>query len=404
MAAELILKLAIILLAAKHLGELFKKINLPSLLGELVAGIILGPAVIGWIGGEKFLDVLAEIGIILAIFLAGFEQGDISELLQHKNTSLSISAMSSTIPILAVVLITQYQGYTLLTSLFLAVALGATSMGVSLRSLAGVDETQTRVGRTVIGSLVVNDITGLLLLTGVATYADISLGAGGSIGQQILESLGGVALCFAVFYIGIKTIPRLTHNFIDLDVEQAQFSLAVIIILVLAWFASTFGLSSIIGAFIAGLILSRSPVFETKTFHEKVLSVSYGFFVPVFFVMTGTYLEFANFFANALRALLFLAVITPLQIAVGYIASRVSGYSDREGLLVGLGMLPYGEVTLVVMSALINLSQTNDALSQADITGLFSTVLVLILFTVVLAPTLMKLVNHYLPRHEHIRK
>jgi Kef-type K+ transport system membrane component KefB len=396
MAGAIILKLAGILLLAKLLGEAFKKLHLPSLLGELVAGIILGPAVIGWIGGEAFLDVVAEIGIILAIFLAGYEQGNISELLQYKQTSLTISALSSTIPIFAVIAITQYQGYSLLTSLFLAVALGATSMGVSLRSLMGVDETNTKIGKTVIGSLVANDITGLLLLTGVATYADIATGAGGNITMQILESLGGVALCFLTFYIGIKTVPRLSHSFLDLDVEQAQFSLAVIIILVLAWFASAFGLSSIIGAFFAGLILSRSPVFETKTFHEKVLSISYGFFVPVFFVMTGTHLEFANFFTNALRALLFLAVITPLQIGVGYAASRFNGYTDREGLLVGLGMLPYGEVTLVVMTALLGLVETNPDVFPGDISGLFSSVLVLILFTVILAPTLMKLVNKLL--------
>lgn len=402
MAELLLLKLAIILLSAKLLGELFKLFSLPSLLGELAAGIILGP-IIGFIGGEQFLGVIAEIGIILAIFLAGFEQGNISDLLQHKRTSLSISAMSSTIPILAVVAITQYQGYSLLTSLFLAVALGATSMGVSLRSLQGVGETKTRVGRTVIGSLVVNDITGLLLLTGVATYADVTIGGGGSIATQILESVGGVALCFTVFYIGLKTLPRITHNFIDLDVEQAQFSLAVIIILVLAWFASAFGLSSIIGAFIAGLILSRSPVFETKTFHEKVLSISYGFFVPVFFVMTGTHLEFANFFTNALRALFFLAVITPLQIGVGYVASRLSGYSDREGLLVGLGMLPYGEVTLVVFSSLLTLSEQNPSFFPRSVPGLFSSVLILILFTVILAPTLMKLVNSLSRNNESVR-
>jgi len=396
MAGAILLKLAAILLLAKLLGEAFKKLHLPSLLGELFAGILLGPAVIGWIGGEAFFDVVAEIGIILAIFLAGYEQGNISELLKHKQTSLTISALSSTIPILAVVAITQYQGYSLLTSLFLAVGLGATSMGVSLRSLMGVNETQTRVGKTVIGSLVVNDITGLLLLTGVATYADIATGAGGSITIQILESLGGVALCFLTFYIGMKTLPKLSHSFIDLDVEQAQFSLAVIIILLLSWFAAAFGLSSIIGAFFAGLILSRSPIFETKTFHEKILSISYGFFVPVFFVITGTHLEFANFIQNAIRACLFLAVITPLQIGVGYISSRINGYSTREGLLVGLGMLPYGEVTLVVMTALINLSEANPSAFPGDITGLFSSVLILILFTVILAPTLMKLVNKFL--------
>ena len=394
MAEILILKLAIILLLAKALGELFKKVHMPSLLGEVLAGIILGPPILGFIGGEEFLTVVAEIGIILAIFVAGFEQGNIQELLKHKETSILISGLSSTLPILAVVFIAQYQGFSLLTSLFLAVGLGATSMGVSLRSLEGVNEIRTKVGKTVIGSLVINDITGLLLLTGVATYAGIILSGSGSILWEMGYALGSVLLSFIIFYVGMKSIPRLTHRFIHLKVEEAQFSFAIIVILGLAWFAASFGLSSIIGAFVAGLILSRSPVFETKTFHEKILSVSYGFFIPIFFVMTGTHLTFANFWENALRALLFLGVIATVQVGCAFLATRFFNYSKREGLVVGLGMLPYGEVTLVVMTALLGLVESNSsAFAGQDIQGLFSSVLILILLTVILTPLAMKLVN-----------
>lgn len=397
MAEILILKLAVILLFAKALGELCKKFSLPSLLGEVFAGILLGPPLLGFIGGEPFFGTIAEIGIILAIFIAGFEQGNISELLRYKSTSTLISGLSSTLPVLAVIGIMQLQGYSVLTSLFLAVALGATSMAVSLRSLMGVQETETKVGKTVIGSLVINDITGLLLLTGVATYGEIVLGGGGSLLWEIGKALVSVALCFALFYFGMRTIPKLTHNFINLRVEQAQFSFALIVILTLAWFAASFGLSSIIGAFFAGLILSRSPIFETKTFHQKISSMSYGFFIPIFFVMTGTHLEFANFFENLIRAVLFLGVITTIQVGSGFLASKINGYTNREGLLVGFGMLPYGEVTLVVMTALLNLVDRNPSFfTGEDVTGLFSTSLILIMLTVVLTPMFMKLVNRYM--------
>jgi Kef-type K+ transport system membrane component KefB len=125
--------------------------------------------------------------------------------------------------------------------------------------------------------------------------------------------------------------------------------------------------------------------------------MSYGFFIPIFFVMTGTHLEFANFFENLIRAVLFLGVITTIQVGSGFLASKINGYTNREGLLVGFGMLPYGEVTLVVMTALLNLVDRNPSFfTGEDVTGLFSTSLILIMLTVVLTPMFMKLVNRYM--------
>jgi len=179
-----------------------------------------------------------------------------------------------------------------------------------------------------------------------------------------------------------------------MKVEEAQFSLAIIIILMFAWLAGQFGLSSIIGAFFAGVILSKSSVFENHTFVEKISSLSYGLFVPVFFAFTGSQLAFDNFGQNITRALIFLGVITTVQIGCAFFATKINKYSNREGLLVGLGMLPYGEVTLVVMAALITLSKTKpEFFVGQDVYGLFSSVLLLIMMSILLTPILMKLVN-----------
>jgi Kef-type K+ transport system membrane component KefB len=393
--AEFILSLALILLFAKVLGEIAQKFKLPGLLGEVIAGVLLGPAVLGFVHVSEAFHFIAEIGIIMLIFMAGFEHGNIKELLKYKNTSILISALSSTLPVIAVVLLAMnVYDFSLVTSLFLAVALGATSMGVALRSLISVDQIDTKVGKTVIGSLVLNDITGLILLTVAVTYGDIATGGSANILFAVGKSVLSVLLCFILFYFGFKIIPKLTYKFINFKVEEAEFTFALIIVLLASWVASYLGLSSIIGAFVAGMILSRSPVFETRNFHQKIFSISYGFFVPVFFTLIGVQIVFDNFWSNLARALIFFVIITAIQVFFAAMASRINKYSVKESLFIGISMLPYGEVSLIVMSSLLTLSAANEAFFIGqDLTGLFSSVLLLIVLTVVANPLLMKLTN-----------
>lgn len=398
MEISFILTLALLILLAKVLGELCEKISLPSLVGEILAGIILGPQVLRIFVPDETFHSFAEIGIILLIFIAGFEHGSIKDLLEYKKTSIFVSLLSTILPVIAVIFFSLSLGFSLLTCLFLAVALGATSMDISLRSLVGVKEIDSKVGKTVIGSLVLNDLTGLVLLSGVVGYAGIVTGGEGSLFIEIIKVLLSVIIFFVIFYFGFIYLPKLTTWFMKFKVEEAQFSLAIIIILISAWAASNFGLSSIIGAFFSGIILSRSPVFENHTFVEKVSSLSYGFFIPIFFAMTGALLSFDNFGAHLTFALLLLGMITIIQIIFAFIAAKLSRYTVRESLLVGVGMLPYGEVTLVAMSALISLSlEKPEFFRGQDITGLFSSVLLLIFISIIITPLLMKLVSYLLP-------
>ena len=330
------------------------------------------------------------------IFVAGFEHGSIKELLRYKNTSITISALSSSMPIIAVVLFALFKGFSLLTALFLAVALGATSMGVSLRSLIQVKEIDSRVGKTVIGSLVLNDMTGLMLLTLVASYASVVTGGGANLMWEIAKVFLSILFFFLIFYWGFVHLPRMTTYSVNFRVEEAQFSLALILVLVSAWAASFFGLSAIIGAFFSGVILSRSPIFHNFSFTQKISSLSYGFFIPIFFAFTGAQLSFDNFWDNIVLALIFLALITTVQIGFAFLSAKWHKYSNRESLLVGVGMLPYGEVTLVVMSALITLSSAKpEFFVGQDISGLFSAILLLIIMTIVLTPIFMMLIEKF---------
>lgn len=404
MELSFILVLALLILLAKVLGELAEKMRLPSLVGEVLAGIILGPQLFNTLGHPEILNYFAEIGIILLIFTAGFEHGSIKELLKYKSTSILISVFSNSLHFAIVIFFSIYLGFNLLTSLFIAIALGATSMGVSLRSLMSINEIDSRIGKTVIGSLVLNDMLGLILLTCVASYAEIVTGGSANIWIQIAKVFGSILLFFIIFYFGSMYLPKLTTFSIKFRVEEAQFSLAIVLILLSAWAASYFGLSSIIGAFFAGIILSRSPIFESHTFIEKISSLSHGFFIPIFFAVIGSQLVFHNFIANITRALLFFIVIDGLLVLGGFIACKINHYSTREALISGLGLLPYGEVTLVVMSTLITFATTRPQYFVGqDIQSLFSSILLLIILTIIMTPLLMFLVN-YLMKEPILKK
>lgn len=394
MEISFILVLALLILLAKVLGEIAEKMKLPSLVGEVLAGIILGPQLLNTLGQPELLHYFAEIGIILLIFTAGFEHGSIKELLRYKSTSILISVFSNSLNFAAVILFSLYLGFNFLTALFIAIALGATSMGVSLRSLIGINEIDSRIGKTVMGSLVLNDILGLILLTCVASYAEIITGGSANIWVQIAKVVASITIFFIIFYFGSMYLPKLTTFSIRFRVEEAQFSLAIVLILLSAWSASYFGLSSIIGAFFAGIILSRSPIFESHTFIEKISSISHGFFIPIFFAVIGSQLIFDNFLVNITRALLFFIIIDGLLVLVGFIACKINHYSNREALISGIGLLPYGEVTLVVMSTLITFATTRPQYFVGqDIQGLFSSILLLIIITIIMTPLLMRLVN-----------
>ena len=394
MNGEIILNLALLIFLAKILGELAQRIKMPAILGEILAGIILGPSLLNVITANDVFSTFAEMGVILLIFLAGFEHGNIKDLFKYKNTTIQVSILSIVLPAVVVVILTQIQGFSLITSLFLAIALGGTSMGISLRYLISIDEVDTKVGKTVIGSLVLNDILALFLLTIVVTFAEISTGGNANILLEIGKVVLSVLICFIIFFISLKFIPKLTNSFIKFRTEEAQFSFALIIILLSAWAAANFGLSTIIGAFLAGIMLGKSPIFETHSFQQKINSISYGFFIPVFFGVTGAQISFNNFGASLSNALLFLLVIGSVQVGCAFVVTLINKYKVREGLLVGVAMLPYGEVTLVVMSALIALSVAKPSyFIGEDMMGVFSSILILILLTIIFTPLFMKLIN-----------
>ncbi len=396
---EYLLILAIILICAKILGEFSEKIGIPSILGELGTGIILGPALIGLIHdpSEPVFALMAELGIIMLLFVDGFEHVDIKGMLKYKRVSLTLSAVTNIAPLVCVTLWGMSVGFPLETSLMLGIALGATSISIVVRTLIDCNLINSKPGRTLLGSLVINDITCFIMM---AIVVGVVSSSSGDLAFDVLKVMGGIGVFFLLFVIAEYVMPYVILYAVRLKVEEAQFSLAFVVVLLAAYFAANLGLSTMIGAFFAGLVLSRSAILETETFAQKISSISYGLFIPLAFVMTGARIEMAHLGETLTLAVYMLALMFALHMTVGFIVGKVFKYRKWDFAVIGLGMVPYGEVSLIVMTALITMARTipggverlGGPLGEAGLMNLFSAVLILIVMTVLITPVLMRLV------------
>jgi Kef-type K+ transport system membrane component KefB len=402
---EQLLALAVLLVFAKIFGELCERIGLPSILGELGAGIVLGPAAFGLIDpGNETFRLFSEIGIIMLLFVAGFEHVDIKSFLGNKKASITLSVVSSFVPLTGVVLWGMSMGYPLQTALLLGVALSATSMGITVRSLLDCDLLISKPGKTILGSLVINDITGLVLMT---IIIGVVSSTSGNILMDSIFVMGGISVFFMIFVAAELVMPYLMAAAVRLRVEEAQFTLAFVVILFSAFLAEEFGLSTMIGAFFAGIALSRSSVLETETFSQKLSSVSYGLFIPIFFAITGAMIRLDNIAVAGGLALMMLCVITSLQMGSAFTVGKIFKFSNWKALLLGIGMLPYAEVTLIVMTALVGLANLQPEVfgGTAGVEGiqtLFSGVLLLIAMTIIITPIAMKFVGKKIKKESHL--
>lgn len=381
---EFVISLIILLVGAKLLGEVAERIGLPSVIGYIFTGIFAGPMILN-ISTAADVAAFAELGIILMLFVTGFEQGNIESLVKNFREIFTVSTMGYFIPYAAVMITSMAFGLNFNQALLLGLILSATDSGITIKSINSVGKLGTKAGQTMLGVCVMDGTMGLIIFTAVMTYL--------SVGRLDLIEIGSVIVAiFAflfVFFIIQKLVPLLINKIEHLTVEQAEFSFAFIFMILLAIVAEMFGLHGIIGAFLAGTLLARSPIAGTN-FIEKISSISYAIFVPLFFVWTGLLLN--------LQTLTIMAfVVTGAALianAIGaYYAGKISGFSEEDNLLLSVSMLPRGDINLILVSIGTTMVGVN---GQPIVTpeigaSMFSTVMFIVLFGAVITSVLMKI-------------
>jgi len=381
---EYILTLTVLLVTAKLFGELCERIGFPSLLGYISAGIIAGPMFFN-IATPEDIHVFAELGIILLLFITGFTQGDVRQLIANKKAIALVSFLGFMLPYLMVLCFMPLLGFTFNQMLFFALVLAATDSGITLKSLASTGRMADRVGRVVLGVTVADGLFGLAIFTGIMSY--LYMGAFDFF--QMGKVLFLIILFLGVFILLQKIIPWVVRQIKHLTVEEASFSFAFVFMLFLAIVAKFFGLDGIIGAFLAGMILSRSALFETN-FIKKISSASYSIFIPLFFVWTGLLLNIKS--VVLIQVALVFGVL--LANAIGaFVAGKVCGMKTKENIIMACTLLPRGDINLVIATIGLSMVGMTGELIIAPGPGefIYSTTMILIVTGAVVTPLLLKI-------------
>lgn len=335
--------LFLVLLAAKLGDEVFKRIGQPAIVGEILGGVLVGPSVLGWVEVSEVLRVFSELGVVFLLFWVGLETR-LSEMRAVGRNALTVGASGVALPFLAGIGLGLALGESTETSVFLGAALAATSAGITAATFLDLGIARSRAARTVLGAAVVDDILALILLSVAVGMA----GEGGVDAGKIALAIG-IAVAFVVFVAlgGTQLLsrrPQLLHapRFADSPLLPA-----VLVCLGLAAFAAEIGLAALIGAFLAGMIVAETK--DQSSIEEEVRPL-YAFFPPFFFAFIGIELDLGSLWSA--HTLLLLAAVTVLAAATkfvpGYFGSRNLG--REEAMVVAVGMIPRGEVGIVVAS------------------------------------------------------
>jgi Kef-type K+ transport system membrane component KefB len=339
--ADVLVALFVVLLAAKLGDELFKRIGQPALVGEILAGVIIGPSLLGLVEPDETLEVFAELGVVFLLFWVGLETR-LSDMRDVGATAARVGALGVVVPFAAGYGAGLLLGESGATSVFLGAALVATSVGITSAVLIELQALATTAARTILGAAVIDDILAMVLLA-----VAVGVAAEGGVDLASISVVIALAVGFVVFVAigGTRLVARWPDVFHAPKFSESPLLPAVILCLGLAAFAAQIGLAAIIGAFLAGMVVA-----ETKDRHdfEEEVAPLYAFFPPFFFVFIGLEVELDAFTDLGTDALLVGMTVLAFATKFGaaWIAARPMGRDDA--LVIGLGMVPRGEVGIIV--------------------------------------------------------
>ena len=395
---QLLFVLVIVLVAAKGSGLISSAVGQPAVLGELLAGLILGPSVIN-LFHASFLDspyleestkLLAQLGVIFLMFLAGL-QTDLGQV----NNVRRVAFLAGSIGVVFTIVIgagaSAAFGFSAKESIFIGIILSATSVSISARTLMELGVLQGRQGLSILAAAVIDDVIGLLVLSFFIAFA--VEGSGGSGPADALLILLRVTVFFAGAVIAGRFLLRpLVRWAMNAPMSEGALTTAIVVVLVYAWSAEYFGeVAAITGAFLAGLFLRQTDAH--RLIEERARALAYGFFVPIFFVGVGLSANARDLDSSDVLLLVVVILVAAVSKIVGCgLGALLAGEPFKSALQIGTGMITRGEVGLII--ATVGLS---NGLIQ---TNVYSIIVLTVLATALATPLLLRLV---FPRQKEAR-
>ena len=374
--AGILLGLFLMLAAAKIMAEVFERLKQPAVVGEILAGVLIGPSVLGWIEPSAIINILAEIGVIFLLFNVGLETKPKDILAVGKRAAI-VGILGVIFPFVAGYFISIAWGGSTIEALFIGAAMVATSVGITARVLGSLGLLDTDAARIILGAAVIDDILGLMILSVVSGFSK------GAVDYWTLAATAGISIFFTIFVatIGAKLMTKLAPKIENLHMQKPFFQLGLILCLGLSFAAIYVGVAAIIGAFLAGMALAEATEDNYKM--HRLSSGVMEFLVPFFLVNIGLQLNLAIF--TDFSVVTFALVITLAAVVTKFFGCGVGalGMGKVQAARVGIGMVPRGEVGIVVAQIGLGLAAITDKF--------FGAVLFMAIATTLIAPPFIKL-------------
>ncbi|MBN2066505.1 MAG: cation:proton antiporter [Candidatus Thermoplasmatota archaeon] len=388
--SNVLFSVALALIGGRALGHLFDRLKQPAVIGEILAGVLLGLIGMYVLCGQELslfsipitmpalvydsqeFELFADLGILFLLFITGLETS-LSQLKKMERASALVAIGGVVVPCLLGIVVGIVFGFSLVESVIIGLILVATSVGVTVRTLMDINVLDTNVGATILGAAVIDDVIGVLLLAFVlGTDPPLFVGL-------------KVVLFFLIFlYLGLRIIDKILDLGEKVHLPKAFLSIALALFLLYSFFADQAGIAGIIGAFVAGLLIGQT--IRSQKIVTDVRAIGYGFFIPIFFVWVGTNVNLTAFTIVGVFAVVVIIVSILGKIAGCGIGAKLAGMTSIESLQVGVGMIPRMELALVIATAAISHGMVETSVANQ----ILATTILLTIVTTVITPLLVK--------------
>ena len=373
---EILFGLFIVFLAAQIGAEVAQRLKMPSVVGEIVAGAIIGPSVLGWVQINEPLQVLAEIGAVLLLFSIGLETR-VDDLKRVGRLAILVGVIGVIVPFAMGAVWARSSGFPTPQALFVAAAFVATSVGITARVLQELRVLNRLESRVILGAAVIDDILAMLLLGIVSA---LQVGNGVNVLGLTLVAAQAIAFVVLIAVFGTRLMRR-ASGVVEKPVNPlSPLTISLVLCLGLAVAASHIGLAAIIGAFLAGMVAGE--IRQRHTLEHQLQPIT-AFLVPFFFVVTGANVQVRQF--GNVATLLTLLLVVGLAVVSKLIGCGLGAWSlgRRKALIVGVGMVPRGEVGIIVASLGKQAGVFNDTI--------YALIIAMSLITSIIAPPILKM-------------
>lgn len=368
--------LALMLFLTLIVSHLFNRLNLPAVVGQLILGVILGKGVLDIVKPTAEVELFADIGVILLMFLAGLES-DLKLLRKHLLPSINVAICGVILPVALTLGTTLIFGINVKESIFMSVVFAATSVSISVEVLKSLNYLSSTSGTVILGAAVADDILAITILSVMSGTLT------GSFSLNKLLMLLGLWIFFGVLIVVFHkwVIPELMKLSEYVDATHAPTIFALVICFIMAFIADKVQLDSVLGAFVAGIAVSNSKDYNEKI-NQNIELIGYSVFIPIFFISIGLNLEFSSFIHDFwLIALFTITGILGKLFGAGF-GARLSGFDMKDSYVIGSGMISRGEMALIVAQVGYGVHLLSDEY--------YSTVIISVILITIIAPFFLK--------------